>query len=146
MRVIIALFFLQMLSGQAMAAEIFGKGDFSKPPMKLETLVKDFNKYKDQKVVVTAAGTEVCKQEGCWMKIHDGGTPVRAIMKDHGFKGPTEIKDKTVLVEGTLIQKEIPANAAKHFLRDEGKPEAEIEKVKGPQKVFQFIADGVKLG
>ncbi len=128
------------------AAQIFGTGEFTQAPLKLGDVVKNFEQYKDKKVVLSTEVKEVCAKEGCWMKIEDQKTVVRVMMKNHGFKVPTDIKNKTVLVEGVLVQKELPINAVKHFLKDEGKSEAEINKVTGPQKVFQFVADGVKLG
>jgi hypothetical protein len=145
MRAILVIFSL-LFGCSTFAAQTFGTGEFKQAPIKLATLVKDAAQYKDKKVVVSGEVKEVCKKEGCWMKIEDQKVSLRTIMKNHGFKVPTEIENKTVLVEGTLVEKELPANAVKHYMRDEGKPEAEINKVTGPQKVFQFIADGVKLG
>lgn len=146
MRILLALCFTLGLIFSAQANMTYGQGEFSTTPVKLATLVKDFDQYKDKKVVVVAQVKEVCAKEGCWMKIQDASTSVRAIMKDHGFKVPPDLKDKTVLAEGTLVQKELPVNAVKHYLKDEGKPQSEIDKVKAPQKVFQFVADAVKVG
>ncbi len=127
-------------------AQIFGKGEFTQQPLKLATLINDFKQYDGKKVVVSAAVKEVCAKEGCWIKIEDQEITVRAIMKNHAFKVPTAIKDKVVLVEGTMVQKELPVNAVKHYMKDEGKSEKEINEVTQPQKVFQFVADGVKAG
>lgn len=136
------------LSASLWAADtkVFGAGDFSGEPVKLTTLLKEFDKYKDKKVVLTAQVEQVCQKKGCWVKVEDENVSVRAIMKDHAFSVPQELQHKTVKLEGKMVQKEIPVNAVKHFMRDEGKTEAEIKKVDKPQKVFQFIADAVKVG
>jgi uncharacterized protein YdeI (BOF family) len=144
MRILMAVLLMQLTGFSAVAAETFGTGDFSTPPVKLATLLQDFEQYKDKKVVISGEVKDVCKEEGCWLKIEDQKISVRTVMKNHGFKVPAAIKHKTVLVAGMLVQKELPASVVKHYLRDEGKSEAEINKVDKPQKVFQFIADAVQ--
>ncbi len=44
-----------------------------------------------------------------------------------------------------MENKELPVKVVKHYLKDEGRPQAEIDKVTQPQKTFEFVANGVAL-
>jgi hypothetical protein len=144
---------LLMLSSPAFAedgkaaikpGQAYGKGVFQTAPVKLAELMKDFPKFKGQKVVTQGEVYEVCTMEGCWLKVQDGDSRVRVVMLEHGFTVPKEIKGKTVQLEGIMEQKEMPAAMIRHYMKDEGKSQKEIDAVKTPQMAFQFIATGVK--
>lgn len=135
---------LLLFSLSTFAETNYGKGEYSTEPVKLSTLMKDYSQYQGKKVVTTGTVYEVCTMEGCWLKLQDGDARVRVVMKEHGFTVPKEIKGKTIKLEGVMEQKEMPAKVIQHYMKDEGKPQKEIDKVTSPQKMFQFIADGVR--
>lgn len=129
---------------------VYGEGTFEQSPVALSQVMTNFKQQYDGKQVVVRGQVEkVCEKMGCWLILKDGKTQVRAIMKDHGFSVPKEIKGKSVLVSGQLIEKEMPKPAIKHYLKEEGlndkQIEAELKKIPGKtKKMFQFVAEAVK--
>lgn len=95
---------------------------------------------------VKAKVTEVCKAEGCWIKVQKAdGTSMMVRAKDHKFLMPENIVGKTVLIEGNATVKETTEEMRKHYAEDAGKSKEEIAKIKGSEKDVQFAARGVKV-
>lgn len=95
---------------------------------------------------VKAKVTEVCKAEGCWIKVQKAdGTSMMVRAKDHKFLMPENIVGKTVLIEGAATVKETTEEMRKHYAEDAGKSKEEIAKIKGSEKDVQFAAKGVKV-
>jgi hypothetical protein len=95
---------------------------------------------------VKARVTEVCKAEGCWIKVQrKDGTSMMVRAQDHAFLMPENIVGKTVLIEGNATVKEVSEEMRKHYAEDAGKSKKEIAKIKGPEKDVQFAATGVKV-
>ena len=104
-------------------------------------LVND--KYEGQ---VKAKVVEVCKAEGCWIKVaKKDGSAMMVRAKDHKFLMPENIVGKTVLIEGNATVKETTEEMRKHYAEDAGKSKEEIAKIKGSEKDVQFAAKGVKV-
>lgn len=104
-------------------------------------LVED--KFEGQ---VKAKVVEVCKAEGCWIKVERmNGTSMMVRAKDHAFLMPENIVGKTVLIEGNATIKEVSEDMRKHYAEDAGKSKEEIAKIKGSEKDVQFAAKGVKV-
>ncbi|WP_420151473.1 DUF4920 domain-containing protein [Spirosoma sp.] len=86
----------------------------------------------------------VCKVKGCWMNVKTGdGQTMRVTFKDYGFFVPKDIVGKTVVVEGTAETTTTPVADLRHFAKDAGKSQEEIEKITEPEKALTFVADGV---
>ena len=101
------------------------------------------NQYEGQ---VKAKVVEVCKAEGCWIKVQrKDGTAMLVRAKDHAFLMPESIVGKTVLIDGNATVKETSEEMRKHYAEDAGKSKEEIAKIKGPEKDIQFSAKGVKV-
>lgn len=101
------------------------------------------NQYKGQ---IEAKVMDVCKAEGCWIKVERKNGPAMMVRaKDHAFLMPENIVGKTVLIDGSATVKEISEEMRKHYAEDAGKPKEEIAKIKGPEKDIQFSAKGVKV-
>lgn len=96
--------------------------------------------------LVKAKVTEVCKAEGCWIKVErKDGTSMMVRAKDHKFLMPENIVGKTVLIEGSATVKEVSEDMRKHYAEDGGKSKKEIAAIKGSEKDVQFAAKGVKV-
>lgn len=121
----------------------YGSSDFAAPTVKLAQVLKDFETYRNQTISIEGKVQQVCQEQGCWVKIEDQNITVRAIMKGHSFKVPPELKSKRVKMTGVMEQKELPVKVVRHYMKDEGRPADEIQRVNAPQKVFQFVVDGV---
>jgi hypothetical protein len=111
----------------------------------LTEVTGNFEKFKGQNVVLTGTVKKVCQMSGCWFELSEGQQVVRITMKDYGFTVPKDILNKKVKVVGLMEHKELPVKVVKHYLKDEGRPQAEIDKVTQPQKTFEFVANGVAL-
>lgn len=123
-------------------------GDVSKlgsNSLALDKLVKDYETHKTQMVATTGTVKKVCEKMGCWFVLEDGSTQVRVLMKDNGFSVPANMVGKKVKMVGNIQQKELPVKVLRHYLKDEGKTDKEVEKITQPQTVFMFEAIGVKL-
>lgn len=95
---------------------------------------------------IKAKVTEVCKAEGCWIKVQRAdGTSMMVRAKNHAFLMPENIVGKTVLIEGNATVKETTEEMRKHYAEDAGKSKEEIAKIKGAEKDVQFAAKGVKV-
>ncbi len=94
----------------------------------------------------SATVTDVCQAKGCWMKLKlkdDSETMVR--FKDYGFFVPKDIAGKEVVVSGIAFVQKMSVADQKHFAKDGGKSEAEIEKITVPKITYGFEAVGVLL-
>ena len=101
------------------------------------------NEFEGQ---VKAKVAEVCKAEGCWIKVErKDGTKMMVRAKDHAFLMPENIVGKTVLIDGSATVKETSEEMRKHYAEDAGKSKEEIAKIKGAEKDIQFSARGVKV-
>ena len=95
---------------------------------------------------VKAKVVEVCKAEGCWIKVErKDGTPMMVRAKNHAFLMPENIVGKTVIIEGNATVKETTEEMRRHYAEDAGKSKEEIAKIKGSEKDVQFAAKGVKV-
>lgn len=142
--VFISLLVSFTVSVAEVSSKVYGASDFSAPAVKLEQVLKEFDSYKNKTITIDAQVQQVCEEKGCWVRVEDQNVTVRAIMKGHAFSVPKEFKNKKVRMSGVMEQKELPVNVVRHYMKDEGRSAEEIKKVNAPQKVFQFVVDGIK--
>lgn len=124
---------------------VYGVVTDEKSPLAPEEIASKLvnNQYQGQ---VKARVAEVCKAEGCWIKVQRAdGTLMMVRAKDHAFLMPENIVGKTVLIEGNATVKETTEEMRKHYAEDAGKSKEEIGKIKGSEKDIQFAAKGVKV-
>ncbi|MGB5272500.1 MAG: DUF4920 domain-containing protein [Flavobacteriaceae bacterium] len=101
-----------------------------------DTLMTKFN----------ARVTDVCKAKGCWMTVElPNGEQAMVRFKDYGFFMPMDITGKEVVVNGLAFVDMMGLDDQKHFAKDAGKTEEEINKITQPKKTYLFEADGVLL-
>jgi hypothetical protein len=124
---------------------VYGKvSDEGKPVVvdKLEENLKD-NKFQGK---VSGKVVEVCKAEGCWLKLEKAdGSSMMVKAKNHSFLVPVDLIGKSVVVEGEADVKEVSEEMRKHYAEDAGKSKKEIDKIKGSEKQIMFQAAGVKV-
>ncbi len=111
----------------------------------LTEVTGNFEKFKGKNVLLSGTVKKVCEMSGCWFELAEGQQVVRITMKDYGFTVPKDIINKKVQVVGVMENKELPVKVVRHYMKDEGRPQAEIDKVTEPQKTFEFVANGVAL-
>ena len=97
-------------------------------------------------VKFSATVQEVCQSKGCWMKLKlDNGEQTMVRFKDYGFFMPMDIAGKEVIVNGLAYVEEMSVEDQRHYAKDAGKTEDEIEKITSAKKTYSFEADGVLI-
>lgn len=94
-------------------------------------------------VKVKGKVVEVCKAEGCWIRMETPAGPMLVKMKDHAFLVPLALNGKTIVAEGTATLKETTVEMQKHYAEDAGKSKEEIEAIKEPKKEIVLQATGI---
>jgi hypothetical protein len=94
-------------------------------------------------VKVKGKVTEVCKAEGCWIRMETANGPMLIKMKDHAFLVPLALNGKTIIADGTAELKETSVATLKHYAEDAGKNKAEIDAITAPKKEITLQAKGI---
>jgi hypothetical protein len=95
-------------------------------------------------ILVQGKALQVCQKKGCWLTLGSTNSDVRVTFKDYGFFVPFSLKDQTIKAQGLLKEEVVSVSDQKHFLKDEGRPQAEIDAITAPKKSFTFVASGVE--
>ena len=130
--------------GDANAGMTFGEKTTADGAIPVGELPGKLNGSKPADVKVTGKVKEVCKAEGCWLKMEttDGGA-MMIKMKDHKFLVPLSMNGKTIVVDGTATLKETSVKMLKHYAEDAGKSKEEIDAIKAPKKEITMQAKGI---
>ncbi|MGK7389396.1 MAG: DUF4920 domain-containing protein [Candidatus Cyclobacteriaceae bacterium M2_1C_046] len=100
-------------------------------------------------LLITVKGeiTSTCKKKGCWMNVKlPNGDEMRVTFKDYGFFVPKEgVEGKTAVFEGYVTQTVVDEETRRHFAKDAGKSEEEINSIVGDEEKLTFVADGVVI-
>ncbi len=94
-------------------------------------------------VKVKGKVVEVCKAEGCWIRMESANGPMMIKMKDHAFLVPLALNGKTIVAEGIASVKETSVEMQKHLAEDAGKSKAEIDAITTPKKEIILQATGI---
>ena len=89
---------------------------------------------------------DVCKKKGCWMKMdlaEDKESFVR--FKDYGFFVPLNADNSEAIVSGRAFLDVISVDELKHYAKDGGKSQEEIDQITAPKVTYAFQADGVLI-
>ena len=88
----------------------------------------------------------VCKKKGCWMNL-DLSNDQKAFVKfkDYGFFVPLNADGSDAVVSGKAYVEIVSVDELRHYAKDAGKSQAEINKIKKPEVTYAFMADGVYL-
>jgi hypothetical protein len=104
-------------------------------------VLADVEKYVGKDVRMTGEVKSVCKKKGCWLKMSSDGAPLNVFVHFtcpvDGRLIPMEAIGKSTIVEGKLKIKEISEADARHIAEEEGKTEAEVAAIVGPQKQIE---------
>lgn len=89
---------------------------------------------------------DVCQKKGCWMKL-DLGEDKNAFVKfkDYGFFVPLDAANQKSVVEGRAFLSIETVDELKHYAKDAGKSQEEIDAITEPKITYQIQADGVLI-
>lgn len=109
-------------------------------------------KFKQLKVKDTLDFTlkttikEVCSVKGCWLNFDlDNGEQVKVKFKDYSFFVPLDSAGKEAILTGKAFIKKESIADLKHYAKDAGASPSDIEKIKGMEDRFVFVANAVLI-
>lgn len=87
-----------------------------------------------------------CAMKGCWMKVKlDEEEEMRVTFKEYAFFVPKDLAGEEVIFEGWLTQKVTDVETLRHYAKDEGAKQEDIDRISKPRKEYVFEASGVLL-
>jgi hypothetical protein len=92
---------------------------------------------------------KVCTRKGCWLEMADSRSHKPLFVKFtcpvEGRLIPMAAVGKPVVVEGTVMVKEISEADARHLKEESGAPAEEVAKITGPQKQITLAAPAARV-
>ena len=121
-------------------------------PNKVMTNKQMLKKYKSLKkgdsvaVKFQSNIKEVCKKKGCWMQMDlTDGKESFVKFKDYGFFVPLNADNSEAIVNGIAFVDVVSVAELKHYAKDGGKSQDEINKITKPEVTYSFKATGVYI-
>jgi len=102
--------------------------------------------YANGSLKTKISGTiiETCAKKGCWMTLNTQTDTVLVRFRDYGFFVPTSgAGGKEAVIEGDLFVDTVSVRLQRHYAKDAGKTQEEIDKITEPKLGLSFTADGV---
>ena len=122
--------------------EIFGS-EMNEEISQAISLTEAINQeVQDAEILIKANVNKVCQKKGCLFIAMDGEVSARVSFKDYGFFIPTNSTGKEVIFRGTLAEKTLTEEQARHFAEDAGDDSDEIV---GEQKEYSIIATSIMI-
>jgi hypothetical protein len=106
-------------------------------------LVAKLTGTKPAEVKVTGKVVDVCKAEGCWIRMETANGPMMIKMKDHAYFVPLSLNGKTIVADGTATLKETSVEMLRHYAEDAGKSKDEVSAITAPKKEITLQAKGI---
>jgi len=101
---------------------------------------------KIENVTVKGEVIDVCPKRGCWVSVKtEDEASFFVKMKDYAFFVPTALKDKNVVLEGSVERKITSVDELKHYAKDAKKSKKEVDAIKAPKEEIRFLASGIKV-
>ena len=129
--------------GPADKGMTFGKKTTAEGAITASELPAKLTGAEAVEVKVTGKVSEVCKAEGCWLRMETANGNMLIKMEDHAFLVPLSMNGKTIVVDGVATLKETSVEMLRHYAEDAGKSKAEIEAIKEPKKEMTMQAKGI---
>lgn len=105
---------------------------------------KSYDRKMAQHVKLSGKVTGVCENKGCWMTLDNGTEDGLTVhFKDYAFFVPRDIKGKNAIIEGEIKTDTTSVKELKHYAKDAGKSDEEINKITNPKVELTFLASGV---
>jgi hypothetical protein len=130
-------------TGPADKGMVFGKKTTVEGAVSADALTTILANKSTAAVKVKGKVVEVCKAEGCWLKMETANGPMLIKMKDHSFMVPLDMNGKTIVAQGDATFKETSVEMLRHYAEDAGKTKEEIAAIKEPKKEISMQATGI---
>lgn len=110
------------------------------------------DKYKNLKegdtleVKFLSSIKDVCQKKGCWMNVELSDADNAFIrFKDYGFFMPLNAAGSEAIMEGKAFVSIESVDELKHYAKDAGKSQEEIDAITEPEVTYSFTARGVLI-
>lgn len=155
--ILMMVFFVGSLNTNAQSKTTFNSNDYASfgekfQPKKILNEKQMLKKYKALKkgdsinVTFQSNIKEVCKKKGCWMQMDLGNNNKSFVrFKDYGFFVPLNADNSNAIVSGVAFVDVVSVEELKHYAKDAGKSQAEINKITKPEITYSFTANGVYI-
>jgi len=111
-----------------------------------------YSKYKNLKsgdtinIKFKTKVVDVCQKKGCWMSLQLPDEKESFVkFKDYAFFVPFNAGGQDAVVSGKAFVSEVSVAQRRHYAKDGGLSEAEINKITEPKITYGFLADGVLI-
>lgn len=89
---------------------------------------------------------DVCQKKGCWVTLQlQDSLETFVKFKDYGFFMPLNASGSTAILNGKAFIAKETVESLRHYAKDEGKSQSEIDAITKPEITYSFLADGVLL-
>ena len=113
---------------------------------KAYTIFKNLKKGDTVAIKFKTKINSSCKKKGCWMRLDLGDNNETLVrFKDYGFFVPLNAQGKNVIVNGKAYLDIVTVEQQRHYAKDEGLSEEEINKIKDDQITYAVESNGVLL-
>ena len=140
---LIGLFAPELISQTMEHYESFGEVIQSKETLTPSDLAHKLTDADSVRVTLSAQVDKVCQMKGCWMQVSDDQQSLFVKFKDYGFFVPKDIAGKEVIMEGIAFRQITSVEDLRHYAKDAGQTQAEIDKIVKPKEEISFVANGV---
>lgn len=128
---------------------LFGSKFDLKKVLTKEQMLKKYKTLKKGDSLTVQFQTKissVCKKKGCWMKLDLGTTEIAFVkFEDYSFFVPLNADGSEVIVKGVAFIDVVSIEELKHYAKDGGKSQTEINKISKPEITYSFTATGVYI-
>ena len=122
----------------------FGETIDTQDAIKASQIITTLADQSSMQTKVKGTVQEVCQMKGCWMTMDLGNEQsMRITFKDYGFFVPKNSSGKKAVIQGELKKETTSVATLKHYAKDAGKSQAEIDAITEPQTELVFVAEGV---
>jgi hypothetical protein len=111
-----------------------------------------YSKYKNLKegdtleVKFLSSIKNVCQKKGCWMNVELSDSDDAFIrFKDYGFFMPLNASGSEAIMEGKAFVSVESVDDLKHYAKDAGKSQEEVDAITEPEITYSFTATGVLI-
>lgn len=111
-----------------------------------------YGKYKNLKegdtleVKFLSSIKNVCQKKGCWMNVELSDSENAFIrFKDYGFFMPLNASGSEAIMEGKAFVSVESVDDLKHYAKDAGKSQEEVDAITEPEITYSFTATGVLI-
>lgn len=130
--------------------QVFGDSISADGALSKEEMLAKYESMKPVDTLDVKFTSEIistCKKKGCWMSLKLGNEKEAFVkFKDYAFFVPKEgAENHTTVIAGKAYIEETSVDELKHYAKDAGKSQEEIDAITEPKVEYRFMANGVLI-